>query len=444
MNKTDLVEQSYLRSDIPEFRPGDTVKVHVRVVEGSRERVQVFQGVVIRRQNGGLRETFTVRKISFGVGVERTFPVHSPSIAKLEVVSRGKVRRAKLYYLRELRGKKARIKERRLDDTKLAALEAAALAALQPDDEEADEPDEAEIEAVSDDAEPSRTPPTGPRGVGSTRGVSGRRVRPRGRRVRRRGGGEGRGLTPWAIAPALPNRSRPPRHIRRSCPATSSPRRIASRAHHLTRSTSTRTRARATGGSSGSSASSRSPRSLIAILIKTFLIQAFFIPSGSMEPTLMPNDRILVNRLAYRFGDIERGDIIVFADPTPSEQDRGVVGSFIHWLGEGIGVARPADDDFIKRVIALPGETWEMRDGVTYVDGRKLDEPYVNQADLDTRSFGPETVPDGMLFVMGDNRNHSGDSRFPPPSGLGYIPIDRVIGQAFVIIWPPSRAGWLH
>jgi large subunit ribosomal protein L19 len=135
MNKTDLVEQSYLRSDIPEFRPGDTVKVHVRVVEGSRERVQVFQGVVIRRQNGGLRETFTVRKISFGVGVERTFPMHSPSIAKLEVVSRGKVRRAKLYYLRELRGKKARIKERRLDDTKLAALEAAALAASQPDDE---------------------------------------------------------------------------------------------------------------------------------------------------------------------------------------------------------------------------------------------------------------------------------------------------------------------
>jgi large subunit ribosomal protein L19 len=152
MNKTDLVEQSYLRSDIPEFRPGDTVKVHVRVVEGSRERVQVFQGVVIRRQNGGLRETFTVRKISFGVGVERTFPVHSPSIAKLEVVSRGKVRRAKFYYLRELRGKKARIKERRLDDTKLAALEAAALAALQPDDEDVDEPDEAEIEGMSDEA----------------------------------------------------------------------------------------------------------------------------------------------------------------------------------------------------------------------------------------------------------------------------------------------------
>ena len=143
MNTTDLIEKSYLRSDIPEFRPGDTVKVHVRVVEGNRERVQVFQGVVIRRQNGGLRETFTVRKISFGVGVERTFPVRSPSIAKLEVVSRGAVRRAKLYYLRELRGKKARIRERRLDETKLAALEAAAADAaaladadVAPEDEE--------------------------------------------------------------------------------------------------------------------------------------------------------------------------------------------------------------------------------------------------------------------------------------------------------------------
>jgi large subunit ribosomal protein L19 len=155
MNKTDLVEQSYLRSDIPQFRPGDTVKVHVRVVEGNRERVQVFQGVVIRRQNGGLRETFTVRKISFGVGVERTFPVHSPSIAKLEIVSRGKVRRAKLYYLRELRGKKARIKERRLDDTKLAALEAAALAAQQPEPEDPDEPVEAQLDAVAElDAAP--------------------------------------------------------------------------------------------------------------------------------------------------------------------------------------------------------------------------------------------------------------------------------------------------
>ena len=102
-----------LRSDVPDFRPGDTLKVHVRVVEGTRSRVQVFQGAVIRRQGGGVRETFTVRKVSFGVGVERTFPVHTPVIEKIEVVTRGDVRRAKLYYLRDLRGKKAKIKEKR-------------------------------------------------------------------------------------------------------------------------------------------------------------------------------------------------------------------------------------------------------------------------------------------------------------------------------------------
>ena len=107
------IEQAQTRPDIPDFRPGDTLKVHVRVTEGTRSRIQVFQGVVIRRQGSGSRETFTVRKVSYGVGVERTFPVHSPSIDKIEPVTRGKVRRAKLYYLRDLRGKAARIKERR-------------------------------------------------------------------------------------------------------------------------------------------------------------------------------------------------------------------------------------------------------------------------------------------------------------------------------------------
>jgi large subunit ribosomal protein L19 len=113
MQLTDVVERAQVRDDLPDFRPGDTVKVHVRVVEGSRERIQVFQGFVLRRQGGGLRETFTVRKVSFGVGVERTFPVHSPSIAKVEPVMRGDVRRAKLYYLRERTGRAAKIKEKR-------------------------------------------------------------------------------------------------------------------------------------------------------------------------------------------------------------------------------------------------------------------------------------------------------------------------------------------
>ncbi|MBW8766906.1 MAG: 50S ribosomal protein L19 [Geodermatophilales bacterium] len=113
MNTLDALDADSLRNDIPEFRPGDTVKVHVRVVEGNRSRIQIFQGVVIRRQGGGIRETFTVRKVSFGVGVERTFPVHTPVVEKIEVVTRGDVRRAKLYYLRELRGKAAKIKEKR-------------------------------------------------------------------------------------------------------------------------------------------------------------------------------------------------------------------------------------------------------------------------------------------------------------------------------------------
>jgi large subunit ribosomal protein L19 len=114
MHRTDLVDRAVLRDDVPDFGPGDQLRVHVRVVEGNRERVQVFQGVVIRRQGSGARETFTVRKVSFGVGVERTFPVHSPIIAKIEVATRGDVRRAKLYYLRDRIGKAARVKEKRV------------------------------------------------------------------------------------------------------------------------------------------------------------------------------------------------------------------------------------------------------------------------------------------------------------------------------------------
>jgi len=113
MHTLDMVDAASLRADIPDFRAGDTLKVNVKVVEGNRSRIQAFQGVVIARQGGGVRETFTVRKISFGVGVERTFPLHAPTIESVEVVTRGDVRRAKLYYLRALRGKKAKIREKR-------------------------------------------------------------------------------------------------------------------------------------------------------------------------------------------------------------------------------------------------------------------------------------------------------------------------------------------
>ena len=143
MHPTETIDRDSLRDDIPEFRPGDTVKVHVRVVEGSRERVQVFQGAVMRRQGGGVQETFTVRKVSFGVGVARTFPVHSPTIAKIEVTTLGDVRRAKLYYLRDRHGKAAKIKERRIPRGK-----AAAPAVVEDDAENEDLEEFEEIDAV--------------------------------------------------------------------------------------------------------------------------------------------------------------------------------------------------------------------------------------------------------------------------------------------------------
>jgi large subunit ribosomal protein L19 len=136
MNTTDLIETPRLRDDLPNFRPGDTLRVHVRVAEAGRERIQMFQGIAIRRRGGGLRESFTVRKISFGVGVERTFPLHSPTIAKIEVLSRGRVRRAKLYYLRERRGKRARIRELREPSPAATAGNGASGADAEPDDEQ--------------------------------------------------------------------------------------------------------------------------------------------------------------------------------------------------------------------------------------------------------------------------------------------------------------------
>ena len=182
---------------------------------------------------------------------------------------------------------------------------------------------------------------------------------------------------------------------------------------------------------------------LIAILIKSFLIQAFYIPSPSMEPTLVRGDRVLVCRICVRLGDVSRGDVIVFADPDPEPHaDDGFVRDAFRWLAEGVGVAQPEDEDFIKRVIGLPGDVVEIRRGNVFVNGERLDEPYLDPAN-DTRSFAPRTIPDGMLFVMGDNRLVSGDSRFEPPTGVGLVPEDRVIGVAFVRVWPPSRWGWI-
>jgi large subunit ribosomal protein L19 len=147
MHPTETIDRDSLRDDIPEFRPGDTVKVHVRVVEGNRERVQVFQGAVMRRQGGGVQETFTVRKVSFGVGVERTFPVHSPTIARIEVTTLGAVRRAKLYYLRDRHGKAAKIKERRIPRGKAAA---ETVVEVEVEDEDVEEIEEADVVDVDE------------------------------------------------------------------------------------------------------------------------------------------------------------------------------------------------------------------------------------------------------------------------------------------------------
>jgi signal peptidase I len=177
----------------------------------------------------------------------------------------------------------------------------------------------------------------------------------------------------------------------------------------------------------------------LALLIKMFLIQAFFIPSGSMVPTLEPGDRVLVVKVPYWFGDPHRGDIIVFRKTDKlgtAEPDRGVVGGVLDWLGEGLGFQPPAHPDYIKRVIGLPGDVVWANKGEVFVNGRSIEEPYLGQR---TDDFDKTTVPEGKLFVMGDNRSNSLDSR----GGLGFVPIQDVVGKAYLTIWPFARLNLL-
>jgi signal peptidase I len=186
---------------------------------------------------------------------------------------------------------------------------------------------------------------------------------------------------------------------------------------------------------------------VLAILIKTFLVQAFYIPSGSMENTLRINDRVLVSKVPYYFRDPKRGDIIVFEDPTPGKQpQRSLVGGAVHWLFQGIGFQKPDSEDFIKRVIGTPGDTVEGKNGHVYVNGVKISEPYVKGT---TSEFAKLKVPDDMYFVLGDNRQQSEDSRFglglralPSRPEIGFIPREDIIGKAWVVVWPTSN--WSH
>jgi signal peptidase I len=179
---------------------------------------------------------------------------------------------------------------------------------------------------------------------------------------------------------------------------------------------------------------------ILALLIKSFLVQAFYIPSESMEPTLLIGDRVLVNKVVYHLHEPRRGDIIVFEEPHPAPSEhRNAIQAFWHWLTQGLGVSSNPEKDFIKRVIGLPGETIEVKRGVVFINGKKLSEPYLG-VNADLRDYPPTKVKGGNLFVMGDNRPNSNDSRF----GLGQIPLNKVVGRAFVIIWPPSRIRLIH
>lgn len=179
----------------------------------------------------------------------------------------------------------------------------------------------------------------------------------------------------------------------------------------------------------------------VAIAIKLLVVQAFSIPSASMLPTLAEGDRILVCRVCLRIDDVDRGDVIVFEGPEGTGPDRGIVGGVAHWLGEALGVATPQHEDFVKRVAGLPGDTVEIdRSGQLYVNGAAVDEPYLKHP-VPADDFPPTAVPDGMLFVLGDNRGNSGDSRCAPPDCTGLVPVDRVIGVAFLRVWPPARIG---
>ena len=179
---------------------------------------------------------------------------------------------------------------------------------------------------------------------------------------------------------------------------------------------------------------------LLAVLFKTFLVQAFYIPSGSMEPTLNVSDRVLVEKVSYRFGDVKDGDVIVFVHDLPGvEPEPGnPVTRFFSSLGQAVGVAPPSSRDFIKRVVGTPGDRVNCEQGRLLRNGRQVSEPYLAPGTT-TENCAPVTVPSGKLYVMGDNRNNSEDSRT-------FGPIDRsnVVGRAFVRIWPFSHTGWLR
>ena len=178
---------------------------------------------------------------------------------------------------------------------------------------------------------------------------------------------------------------------------------------------------------------------MVTLVVKALLAQAFFIPSASMEPQLMVHDRVIVSRTAYKLHEPHRGDIVVFPSPAATSQHHNLVTGLIDDLLDTVAIGDRGDDELIKRIVGLPGEVVEARDGHMVIDGRVLREPYLTER-VRTEDFGPTTVPEGHVFVMGDNRGNSHDSRF---GDIGPIDIDTIVGRAIARVWPPSRTAFL-
>jgi signal peptidase I len=177
----------------------------------------------------------------------------------------------------------------------------------------------------------------------------------------------------------------------------------------------------------------------IVLLVKALLAQAFYIPSASMEPQLRASDRVVVSRVSYRLHDPNRGDIVVFPSPAVPAEEEGLVLRLFNDVLESVALRDPGDRELIKRVVGLPGELIEGRDGAVYIDGRRLIEPYLSPG-TPTSDFGPLDIPEGTVFVLGDNRTNSHDSRFPD---IGPIEIDSIVGRAIARVWPPGRTAFL-